>query len=461
MVSAKRIVLAVSTAMLTAAIAAPAGALDTHRADVRRFIARVAKHDGFSRKKLRRLLAAAQSRPAIIEAMDKRAEISLQWYQYRPIFVNEQRIQEGADFWLAHRQDLQQASASTGVAPEFLVAILGVETYYGRLTGRYRVLDALATLAFDYPARREFFQDELEQFLLLTREAKIDPLSATGSYAGAMGAPQFMPSNYRRYAVDASRDGHVDLWTNWPDVFASVGNYLDEHGWQTGQPVLSEASAAPGSQLAASSLDLWPSETVESLQQKGVRIEGPLAADAPALLVAADQADGAHWRVGYGNFYAITRYNRSPMYAMAVFELAAAVKDRVLTSGEQPAQAPPPALIFPPPLPWRRSTRRPQSPCRLPPPRRRSRTGHGDRAARARACTDRIDGGGIGRVQRSAPAAGAAACADRTHSAAAGCYSGGTRRGAASRTAFALWQPAVLRRIRQALFRIALERGLR
>ena len=223
----------------------PALALDVTRPDVSRFIARVAAQDPISKRRLRELLSAAQSQPSIIEAMERRAEHVKLWYEYRAIFINEKRISEGAEFWIAHRKELASASAASGVAPEYIVAILGVETRYGRSTGHYRVLDALATLAFDYPSRAKFFQEELEAFLLLTQEAAIDPLTATGSYAGAMGAPQFMPSNYRRYAVDAAKDGHIDLWTNWPDVFASVANYFHEHGWRTGEPVLSEATVEP------------------------------------------------------------------------------------------------------------------------------------------------------------------------------------------------------------------------
>jgi membrane-bound lytic murein transglycosylase B len=262
--------------------------------------------------------------------MDRPAERAKAWFEYRPIFVTERRIREGTDFWIAHRQALDQASVRSGVAPEYLAAILGVETYYGRLTGSYRVLDALATLAFDYPARAKFFRDELEQFLLLTRDAGLDPLGVKGSYAGAMGAPQFMPSNYRRYAVDADADGHINLWTNWQDVCASVGNYLKEHGWNAGEPVLSEASVDPDKLSDLDGRKLALSETVGSLRTKGVSFDSSLAADAPALLIAADETDGTHWRVGYNNFYVITRYNHSALYAMAVYELAGALKQRVL-----------------------------------------------------------------------------------------------------------------------------------
>lgn len=308
----------------------PAAAIDVRRADVKDFIAHMVDTSSFKKRQLRKLLKAAQSQPAIIEAMDRPAEKAKPWFEYRPIFISERRIREGTDFWIAHRQALDQASVRSGVAPEYLAAILGVETYYGRLTGSYRVLDALATLAFDYPARAKFFRDELEQYLLLTRDAGLDPLSVKGSYAGAMGAPQFMPSNYRRYAVDADADGHVDLWTNWPDVCASVGNYLKEHGWNAGEPVLSEASAAPDKAPDLDGRKLALSETVGSLRTKGVSFDSSLPEEAPALLIAADDTDGVHWRVGYNNFFVITRYNHSALYAMAVYELAAAVKQRIL-----------------------------------------------------------------------------------------------------------------------------------
>jgi membrane-bound lytic murein transglycosylase B len=321
----------------------PAAAIDIKRADVKDFIGHMADTSSFTKHQLRKLLKAAQSQPGIIEAMDRPAEKAKQWFEYRPIFVTERRIREGADFWIAHRQALDQASVRSGVAPEYLAAILGVETYYGRLTGSYRVLDALATLAFDYPARAKFFRDELEQFLLLTRDTGLDPLSVKGSYAGAMGAPQFMPSNYRRYAVDADADGHINLWTNWQDVCASVGNYLKEHGWNAGEPVLSEASVAPDKAPDLDGRKLALSETVESLHTKGVSFDSSLPADAPALLIAVDEADGVHWRVGYNNFYVITRYNHSALYAMAVYELAAAIKQRILLNDAPGAVPPQPA----------------------------------------------------------------------------------------------------------------------
>jgi peptidoglycan lytic transglycosylase B len=306
-----------------------AAAMDVRRPEIREFISAVAKQDSFDKRRLRKLLRAAEVQPAIIEAMDRPAEKAKAWYDYRPIFVNDKRIEEGVDFWQAHRAQLEEASRQTGVPAEYLVAIVGVETSFGRKTGRYRVLDALSTLAFDYPARAKFFQGELEQFFLLTREAAIDPLTATGSYAGAMGAPQFMPSNYRRYAVDADHDGRIDLWTNWADVFASIGNYFVEHGWIAGEPVLSEASLESDATPASDGRKLSLSETVGTLRAQGIRFDTPLGINAPAMLIAVDQADSVHWRVGFENFYAITRYNHSALYAMAIYELAAAVKERL------------------------------------------------------------------------------------------------------------------------------------
>jgi membrane-bound lytic murein transglycosylase B len=316
----------------------PTAAIDVKRGDVKEFIAHMHDDYDFKVRPLRKLLASAQLQTSILEAMERPAEKAKLWYEYRPIFLNERRIREGVDFWVAHRQVLDRASERTGVPPEYLAAIVGVETYYGRLTGSYHVLDALGTLAFDYPARSKFFRDELEQFLLLSRDLHLDPRAVKGSYAGALGAPQFMPSNYRRYAVDGDADGHVDLWTNWADVCESVGNYLKEHGWNAGEPVLIDAaiSADKPDSLDGRKLDL--SESVASLKEKGAAFDSPLPMDAPAVLIAADESDGTHWRVGFNNFYVITRYNHSPLYAMAVYELAGELKQRMtsLDAASQP-----------------------------------------------------------------------------------------------------------------------------
>jgi membrane-bound lytic murein transglycosylase B len=342
--------LMLGVAALLALCVEPAAAIDIKRSDVKEFITHMADAYSFKKRALRKLLKGAEFQPAIVEAMGKPAEKAKLWYEYRPIFVTDRRIQEGIEFWTAHRQALDQASVHSGVAPEYLAAILGVETFYGRRTGSYRVLDALVTLSFEYPAREKFFRDELEQFLLLTRDGRLDPKTVKGSYAGAMGAPQFMPSNYRRYAVDADANGRIDLWSDWPDVCASVGNYLKEHGWNAGEPVLGEATVPLEKAADLDGRKLVLSETVASLNAKGVSFDSALPADAPALLIAVDEPDGVHWRVGYNNFFVITRYNHSALYAMAVFELAAAVKQRMLendaaqlaasTSATTPTSAP-------------------------------------------------------------------------------------------------------------------------
>jgi membrane-bound lytic murein transglycosylase B len=326
-------------AALLALCAEPAAAIDTGRPDVKEFIAHMSDSYGFKKRALRKLLKGAEFQPAIIEAMGKPAEKAKLWYEYRPIFITERRIQEGTEFWTAHRQALDQASIRSGVAPEYLAAILGVETFYGRRTGSYRVLDALVTLSFEYPAREKFFRDELEQFLLLTRDGRLDAKTVKGSYAGAMGAPQFMPSNYRRYAVDADANGRIDLWSDWPDVCASVGNYLKEHGWNAGEPVLAEATVVPEKEAELDGRKLVLSETVASLTAKGVNFDSHLPAEAPVILIAADESDGIHWRVGYNNFYVITRYNHSALYAMAVYDLATAVKQRMLENDAAPSSA--------------------------------------------------------------------------------------------------------------------------
>jgi membrane-bound lytic murein transglycosylase B len=207
-----------------------------------------------------------------------------------------------------------------------LLAIVGVETFYGENTGSHRVIDALSTLAFDFPPRSRFFLGELEQYLIMTREESLDPLQPLGSYAGAMGVPQFMPSSFRSYAVDGDGDGRRDLWSDWADVFASVGNYLKVHGWRVGEPVMAQADVT-GANLegvVTDKLDL--SETVKSLQDRGVRFSAPLAPDAPAVLVRLAGADGPEYRVGFNNYYAITRYNRSALYASAVNDLAEALR---------------------------------------------------------------------------------------------------------------------------------------
>jgi membrane-bound lytic murein transglycosylase B len=221
---------------------------------------------------------------------------------------------------------------AAGVPPEYLVAIIGVETSYGRLAGNYRILDALATLSFAGSNRTDFFRRELAEFLVMARDGDLDPLQARGSYAGAMGAPQFMPSSFRNFAVDGNGDGRRNLFGDWDDVFASVANYFAQHGWRAGEPVLAEAAGGdPADDPATARLAL--TATVGALRARGYGFETPLPADAPAMLVPADYPEGNRWRIGFNNFYVITRYNRSTRYAMAVHELAQAVAARIAAAG--------------------------------------------------------------------------------------------------------------------------------
>jgi len=324
--------------LLAALACAPAGAqpveaaaagFDLQRPEIVEFVNEVVSRDGLNRKDVRALLKEAQPQPKIIEAMNRPIEKAAPWWEYREHFLSAERIREGTSFWLDHKNTLEQISAQYQVPSEYLVAILGVETRYGRQTGRYRVLDALATLAFDYPPRHGYFREELKQFLLLAKENQLDPLTATGSYAGAMGAPQFMPSSYRRYAVAAHTDRRRDLWGDWDDILASVANYLHEYGWVAGGPVLAETRLEPDPSFQIEPHNLELDQTVESLGAQGVKVEMSVPADTPVVLICAEQRDGPAYRVGFHNFHVITRYNASARYAMAVYELAQAVAQRV------------------------------------------------------------------------------------------------------------------------------------
>jgi membrane-bound lytic murein transglycosylase B len=311
-----------------------ATAIDTDRSDVQAFIDRMVEEHSYDRDKLVSVLQEAESKQAILEAIARPAERTLEWHEYRDIFLKTARIEAGARFWRDNRAELERISSETGVSIEILVGIIGVETYYGRITGNYRVLDALSTLAFDYPPRAKFFTGELEHFLLLVREEGMEATAATGSYAGAMGRPQFMPSSYRAYAVDSTNDGKRDIWTNWSDVIGSIANYFVRHDWHAGEPVVAEATL--GSQWSGEPPEnqLKADETVTSLSHQGVLFSTDLPGDAKAQLVTLQGADGVeHW-VGFHNFFVITRYNRSVMYALAVQQLGHEVALQVVGSGD-------------------------------------------------------------------------------------------------------------------------------
>jgi membrane-bound lytic murein transglycosylase B len=315
-----------------------AAGFDLHRPEIVAFIKQVTEHDGLKRNDVRRLLKQARPQPKIIDIMNRPIEKVAPWWEYREHFVNPERVGDGAQFWADHREALARVAAEYQVPPEYVVAILGIETRYGRVTGHYRVLDALATLAFDYPPRQHYFAGELAQFLVLAKENQLDPLTTTGSYAGAMGAPQFMPSAYRRYAVAVANDQRRDLWGDWDEILASVANYLRENGWKPGEPVLAETQLDPAATFSLEPHNLELNETVDSLGAHGVKVDLDVPPDTPALLILAEQPDGPAYRVGFHNFYVLTRYNTSVRYAMAVHDLAQAIAQRLPATTAAAAQ---------------------------------------------------------------------------------------------------------------------------
>jgi membrane-bound lytic murein transglycosylase B len=317
--------LSIALAALLACLApvASAAALDVKRPEVRAFIEETTRDFGIARDQLESLLKQAETKQTILDAISRPAERVVPWHEYRDRFLTEKRILQGTDFWTEHGATLRRIPDPNVAAS--VVGILGVETSFGRITGRFRVIDALATLAFDYPPRSAFFRSELQQFLLLSREEAVDPRTALGSYAGAMGAPQFISSSYRNYAIDGDGNGKRDLWHSWDDVIGSVANYLLAFGWREGEPVVVTATLPSDDLSRFNVAKLELNETVQSLRDKGVRFETSLPANAPALLIVAQGKDGPVYRVGFTNFYVVTRYNRSPMYAMAVHDLGQAV----------------------------------------------------------------------------------------------------------------------------------------
>ena len=314
----------------TALAAGPATAIDAQRSDVAGFIADMRERHGFASDVLDSLFAQVESRPVIVEAMSRPAEKTMTWQEYRARFITDRRITRGREVARDQAAALDKAATASGVPTSILLGIVGVETFYGEITGRFRVIDALSTLAFDYEPRAKYFRGELEQYLLMTREEDLDPLDPLGSYAGAMGIPQFMPTSFRAYAVDGGGDGHRDLWGDWSDVFASVGNYLKVHGWRSGEPVMVtvDVTGADLNGLETQKLDL--STTVGALRARGIKFACGLPDETAAVLIGLDGAQGREYRVGFANFYAITRYNRSALYASAVNDLAEAVQAPVV-----------------------------------------------------------------------------------------------------------------------------------
>ena len=293
-------------------------------AAVQSFMHEVESRHGMDGAWLQEVFRDARRQQSILDAFARPAEAK-PWHAYREIFVTPARIRGGAAFARENRPVLERVRRQFGVPPEIVAAIIGVETYYGRYTGRYRVIDALSTLAFFAPRRSEFFRRELEQYLLFLREEGRSTADLTGSYAGAIGIPQFIPSSYRAYAVDFDGDGRRDLSGSMEDAVGSVGSYLSRHGWRAGEPVAIPVTPLEPERADSLAGDLRPELAWRDLEAAGVRTGDGApspAPETPVSLVRLDGAEGPQYWVGFRNFYVITRYNRSALYAMAVHQLA-------------------------------------------------------------------------------------------------------------------------------------------
>ena len=303
------------------------------RAEVKTFIKRMVKQHNFDRAYLKALFKNATVQTNVLDAIRAPAERKKKWFEYRPIFLNDARIQGGIEYWQEHRQTLQEVEQQYGVPAEIIVAIIGVETYYGRLTGKHPVFDSLVTLGFDYPKRSKFFLSELEHYLLLCREEGFDPAALKGSYAGAMGRGQFISSSYRRYAIDYNQDGKRDLWDSNEDAIGSVANYFYEHGWKPNHVVTSSAQFNGDIMRVDRSNALKPSFTYRELNTQGFVADMPVGMQEKLSLFVLDGKEGNEYWLGHHNFYVITRYNHSEMYAMAVFQLSQEIKQHLVLNG--------------------------------------------------------------------------------------------------------------------------------
>jgi membrane-bound lytic murein transglycosylase B len=299
------------------------------RADVERFIARM-ERQGFSRAQLVGVFSRVQPDPWILEYMNRQWRPASgpngAWTRYRSKHITGDMLAKGDGFWRNHEQTLNRASQKYGVPPEYVVAIIGIETKWGGYMGKHRIIDALSTLAFDYPRRADYFAGELEQFLIMTRDEHIDPFQPVGSFAGAMGLGQFMPSSFHNFAVDFDGDGHRNLW-DAEDAIGSVANYFNKSGWRRGQAVTARASggdALPGMMDTG----FKTSYAVGSLKSQGLRPAVALPDDQRVSLLRLDAAGGYEYWLGFDNFYVITRYNNSTYYAMTVHQMAQALRNR-------------------------------------------------------------------------------------------------------------------------------------
>lgn len=296
---------------------------------VQEFIKEMASKHGFKEDELIVQFARIHPNPSVIKFIRPPASpLQRSWERYRPRFLNELRIESGVRFWQQNRATLAKAHSQYGVPEEIIVAIIGVETLYGRNTGNFGVMQALSTLAFDYPPRAAFFRTELEQFLLLARENGFDPLTIKGSFAGAIGIPQFMPGSQRRFAVDFDGDGRIDLTASTEDAIGSVARFLEQHGWKAGEPVAVPAALERDPDPAWIEAGIRPNLKAGDLAQQGIRTSAPAEANVTLIDLVSPGAATEYW-LGFENFYVITRYNRSSFYAMSVYLLGEEIKARM------------------------------------------------------------------------------------------------------------------------------------
>jgi membrane-bound lytic murein transglycosylase B len=313
-----------------------------HRPEVGAFIDEMVTTEGFDATTLGSVFTAAEFQQPIVDAISRPAEKVLTWRTYQDIFLTDTRVSKGREFMQRQHEALSRATAEHGVPAEVITAIIGVETLYGTRKGSWRVIDALATLAFDYPPRAKFFRSELKHFLLLAREENVDPLLPVGSYAGAMGYGQFISSSYRHYAIDFDGDGKRDIWENPVDAIGSVANYLAEHGWQESGAVTLQTSAPAADLEDAYSVELKPSISLAALAERGMDISAATAYSPTAAAnlagtkvapIRLEGKQGTEYWIGFKNFYVITRYNHSNLYAMAVYQLSQRLRDDSIASG--------------------------------------------------------------------------------------------------------------------------------
>ncbi|WP_230460488.1 lytic murein transglycosylase B [Sansalvadorimonas verongulae] len=318
----KRAALLVASLSFTVGLSLPAHSEEGFKpSDIDGFINELVRDEGFSRPDLEKMFKEVEYKPRIVELISRPAERRLTWWEYRNLFINDLRVQQGVEFWKQHQKVLDQASKEYGVPKSVIIGILGIETGFGRNSGGFRVVDALSTLGFGYPRRAKFFRKELKEFLVLAREQGFDPLTLTGSYAGAMGIPQFMPSSYRAYAIDFDKNGQADIWGSPADAIGSIAAYLNRHGWVEGKPIASRANVQGQKYSDLLSKSPRPTRSVNEARKLGWKSQQVLPGSARVRGLKLEGKNGTeHW-LTMTNFYVITRYNKSDLYAMAVWQL--------------------------------------------------------------------------------------------------------------------------------------------